>query len=151
MEEILKHSPLLAGLDDQTVAEIAQFSRKLQFHDGQIIIREGDRNESDIFLLLSGEAEVVFRAPGYHYQPRESGISCGGLSLFGEISCVLGEPRTATVRCLGNGEMIRIQGAALRDYMEDHPHQGYVILRNILHFMARRLTHANALLKNGLL
>lgn len=151
MEEILKASPLFAGLDDTAITAIAQFSRKLQFRDGQIIIREGDRAETDIYLILSGEAEIVFRSPGYNFQPRETGICCADISLFGEISCVLGEPRTATVRCLGSGEMVRIQGPELRAYMEDNPAQGYIILRNILRFMARRLTQANTLLKNGLL
>lgn len=64
------------------------------FPSGTILIREGDA-EHKLFVLIEGQVEIMRKDTQVSYV-EEPG------SLFGEMSCLLDMPYTATVKALSN-------------------------------------------------
>jgi len=70
------------------------------FNAGSLMIRKGVRN-TDIFLILSGTAEVIDREAGFH-----SRLAAGALA--GELSALSGEPSHRTFRAESDLAALRI-------------------------------------------
>lgn len=150
MERELATSPLFDGVAGPAIRAVAGFSRRAIYRPGEALVHEGDRNNRDVFLLLAGEVEVILSSMDYQYEPRDLSLAAGDFPVFGEVACLLGVPRTATVRAVGEVVAIRVNGEQLLEYMEDDTAAGYRILHNVLVFMAKRLQGVNRLLKNAI-
>ena len=77
----------------------------------------------------------------------EISISKQDKELLGEISWLSGGKRTATVRCIGEVEAVRIDGKKLMDYLYQYPKVGFFVMRHIARLLSTRLDQTNNLLK----
>lgn len=139
---------IFTDLEFKTLEDISDFSELLVLSDGEELIAENDTSGTDMYVLREGNVEILSNG---------SGITSGDISIskqdkeiFGEISWLSGHKRSATIRCVGDVEVIRIDGDSLSTYMLQHPEAGFVIMRRIAILLALRLDQTNNLLKQVL-
>jgi len=104
------------------------------FPANAILINEGDTTES-LYILLSGRVKAYSAGD----KGREVVLSeLGPGEYFGELS-LDGEPRSVSIKSLEPTTCVLVQGAELREFLQEHPdfalHLTYKLIR-----MARRLT-----------
>jgi len=100
-------------------------SRIRRFSAGETIIREGEPGSS-AFILLSGDCEVIIHGEVLNrVRPGE---------LFGEIACLEGATRTASVRAAADCDVLELAGDALRSELLQSP----ALLERFLRAMAHR-------------
>jgi CRP-like cAMP-binding protein len=94
-------------LESEKLRSLFEDSRVLSYPRGEILIRQGDPESDEVFVLLSGSVEFVdaTRAPPFRLNVVEAG------SYFGERSCLLGSPRPFDARALEASTCLVIPGA----------------------------------------
>jgi CRP-like cAMP-binding protein len=103
-------------------------------HD-ELIIAHGDTGR-DVFFLLEGRARVtMFSEEGKEIAYRD--IEPG--DIFGEIACIDGGARSASVVALVPSRAARLSAAAFRDLVKSHPDLAWRLLEH-LSGMLRRMT-----------
>jgi small-conductance mechanosensitive channel/CRP-like cAMP-binding protein len=98
---------LFAGLDNETLAEMATATRARTYGNDEAIVRQGDPGES-MFIVGSGRAVVVLEPD----RREVATIEAGGY--FGEMSLLTGDPRTATVLARGDTLVFEINADLFR-------------------------------------
>lgn len=145
MVEDLEQSELFRGLSALQLAEVAQFCTRLILEDGEILIRESDRIDRDLYLLVRGSVEIV--SNDSQSTSGEVVISKEDNELFGEMAWLSGKKRTASVRCHGPVQAVRINGEALLPYLRANPDLGFLFMHRLAVLVADRLSETNNLLK----
>ena len=98
---------ILAGLTDDQRARLAGAARPLLFAAGETIVRQGDGGAS-MFVLVSGQASVrLAETEGEVARLREGAV-------FGEMSLLTGDARSATVVAEADCELLEIGAEAFR-------------------------------------
>jgi len=145
MIEILENISLFEGLDYAVLADVSLMCSSHEFSAGDTIICERNKEERDLYVLISGNVEVL---------SINRGSVCGEVVLskkdkdiFGEVGWLTDQPRTATIRAIGEVEAIKIDGDQLMAYLEERPKIGFIIARRIADLLAQRLKFTDDLLK----
>lgn len=136
---------LFKDVEAQALEEISAFCTHLELEDGETFISENDPRSRDLFILCNGRVEILTNSAGI--TSSESTISEQDKELFGEISWITGRKRTASVRCVGEVEAIRIDGEQFMDYLETHPETGFKVMRAVTRLVADSLGQTDQLLK----
>ncbi|MDT8382839.1 MAG: cyclic nucleotide-binding domain-containing protein [Gammaproteobacteria bacterium] len=144
----LEQVQLFKELTGQALQEISGFCTKLELESGDTFIAENDLQSRDLFILCRGRVEIITSSSGI--TSSESIISEHDKELFGEISWITGRRRTASVRCVGEVEAIRIDGEKFMAYLQSHPEAGFVVMRTIARLVANALSDTDQLLKQML-
>ena len=97
-----------------------------RFQPGDTILREGEPGSS-AFILLSGSCEVTVHDDAL-------GVVSPG-DLFGDIACLEGGTRTATIRATSASDVLEIAGDALRIELRRSP----ALLDRLLRVLAHRV------------
>lgn len=100
---LLANVPLLAGADEQTLAELAHRLRPVEVHAGEIVIRQGDPADR-LFLVRSGRLRVLVEQEDGLRTVRELGAGAA----IGELALLTGAPRSATVQAVRDGELLEL-------------------------------------------
>jgi response regulator RpfG family c-di-GMP phosphodiesterase len=122
---------LFAGLEQKTIAFIAQWFEPLHYKAGKIIFYEGDKGDS-FYLITEG---IVLILKGVGISQRELRRLSSGDS-FGEMALISKEPRSATVKTLTDTELLRLDQNGfnlLMDYDERFAQRMLRIVSNRLH------------------
>ena len=101
-------------------------TRARRFAPGDVIVREGEPGSS-AYILLAGSCSVSVHGDVL-------GVIAPG-DLFGDIACLEGGTRTATVRATAPTEVLEIAGDALRLELRRSP----ALLDRLLRVLARRV------------
>jgi serine phosphatase RsbU (regulator of sigma subunit) len=99
-------------------------SRTRRYDSGEVIVREGDPG-SNAFILLSGRCDVTVHGDTLNV--------IGPGEFFGEIACLEGGTRTATVRAAAECDVLELEGAVLRAELGRDPALLEKFLRAIAH------------------
>ena len=126
----LQRTKLFSELDPDELAEVQPRLIKRAFHQGQMVIREGD-NSTSLFVIVSGKMEV----------------SRGGEKIatllagqhFGEMALLSARARTASVDSKSNARCMELSRKAFDVLAEQNPALGFKILHKIANSMAIRL------------
>jgi len=145
MKEDLEGISLFQDLSTQQLQEVAQFCATLSLSDGDMLIHEAERNDNDLYLLCNGSVEIV--SASSRVTSGEVVISHEDKDVFGEVGWLAGAPRTASVRCRGPVQAIRVDGRALTKYIASHHDLGYLLMHHIALTLARRMQGTDTLLK----
>jgi CRP-like cAMP-binding protein len=145
MLDQLNQTELFHDLRESDLKEISKFCARLELQDGEILIQENAKSHFDLFLLCEGYVEIVSNSNAVI--SNEVVISKNQKELLGEVSWLNNDERTATVRCRGPVEVIRVDGDQLKNYIEKNHEVGYLIMRQIAILLSLRLSATNTVLK----
>ncbi len=145
MIEELEKVSLCQNLSPDQLDSVSQFCTLLNLSDGDMLIRESDQNDTDIYLLSTGSVEIVSNSS--RITSGEVVISREDKDVFGEMGWLTNAPRTASVRCHGNVQAIRVDGQAFADYLSSNPDVGYLVMQYVAVKLACRLQGTDSLLK----
>lgn len=141
----LKESTLFSRLEIAALADIAAFCEYIELDDGDVLLREHDPENNDIYLLITGSLEIVSNHD--NNISNEITISVHEKDIFGEIAWLTGQQRTASVRSHGPSHVIRIDGKRLHDFIEQNPPTGCDILKSVALILSDRVKASNTLIK----
>ncbi|HEY9898888.1 MAG TPA: DUF2225 domain-containing protein [Pantanalinema sp.] len=110
--EYLKAVPLLQSLAADELALLSALTRNRTFVPGKTICREGDPGDS-MFIVMRGSARVsVGDQPVAMLKPGQ---------VFGEMSLLSGQPRSATVVAEESAELLEIDRVAFKTLFKANP------------------------------
>jgi CRP-like cAMP-binding protein len=139
---LLADAPLFADLDAPTREDLAARGERVRYRKGDRIVSELEPG-ADVFVLLSGDAEVAVEGRGGE---REVLGQLGPGATVGEMSSLTGELRSATVTATSDVEALRLPDAAFDRLRERRPAIAIALLRTL----SRRLADAEAALDQRL-
>jgi small-conductance mechanosensitive channel/CRP-like cAMP-binding protein len=105
---------LFATLPAESRLALSRTAREHIFAAGEAIVRQGETGNS-MYVVLSGRVRVVLEPSDHEVAVIEPG------GFFGEMSMLTGEPRTATVRALGDVRLLEIPAERFREVALERP------------------------------
>ena len=135
---ILPEMGFASDFDAEERAQLSHFGEFLSFSEGDILIDEGQRQDS-LFLVIMGT---------FHVQTETTGrtILLGTLkagSTVGEVNIFDPGNASASVVCRSVGEVWKIDRTRLEQYLEAHPRTASKLLVNISTQLSKRLRRTN--------
>ena len=100
-----KSCGFLQSFSPDELAFILEISSEENYPAGSTIFREGDTN-SDLFLLIKGEADVDINVPTEDTEVNIHVVPEG--SVFGHFSFIDRQPRSATIKAKSDIRVLRI-------------------------------------------
>lgn len=135
----------LAHWDESRWAQLLKYAGTRSFHAGDIVINRGDRDRT-LYIIIDGSLEVLTPRQGSKNMQRTWIRDAG--SVIGEQAFIDGKPRSATVRALTDGEMLRL-GIADFEVLRAHaPELAYDFLLDLARLLSVALRQANTLISN---
>lgn len=118
LDGVLAATPLFRNLDENARKRIAERFELLTVDAGEVVVREGETDRS-LYLIKRGCFAVTTTLPGDE-TPRDL-ARLGPTEFFGEVALVGSTPRTATVRSIDRGEVLRVRGEDLDPVLDEYP------------------------------
>lgn len=115
--DLLKQSPLFAGLSPAELEPLIPSGRIETYKTGKIILREG-RVGAAFFLLVSGSVEVI---KGLGSPEPVVLTTLGTGDFFGEIAAMKHTARSASVMALTETKCLMIQRLHFDSYLQQFP------------------------------
>jgi MFS transporter/cyclic nucleotide-binding protein len=115
---------IFAAARRPTLERLAAAAGPIAVRAGTAIVTEGEAADA-LYVITAGAFDVTSRGEGGD-EPRHI-RTMGPGSLFGEIGVLEGIPRTATVTAAGEGELLRISGAAFLEALTEAPQTGPLV------------------------
>jgi CRP/FNR family transcriptional regulator, cyclic AMP receptor protein len=131
--ELLAGTPLLAGVDPEGIAMLAQRMVEVDFPKDHVIARQGEVG-SGLFLVASGSVRVV--------RDGETIATIGPGDFFGELSVLDGRPRVAQVIANGPTTCLALSTWDFEAVVKEQPTVALAILRGLAGRL-RELTEAH--------
>jgi small-conductance mechanosensitive channel len=114
-EAHLRKVDFLDALPADAVGTLAGMSETRLYDDSEVIIREGDGDE-EFFIVVRGQVSIRI---GKRAQTEVARLGPG--QFFGEMSLMTGEKRAATVRAVGECELLVVGKEAFHHVFDLHP------------------------------
>src|SRR5579883_2482878 len=160
--DLLERSTFFAGLPAEARGALAARSRRAEFPEGAVIVREGDEGDR-YFIIASGEVDVwAAKEPnGALSVPSDGAMTwspdprrftllsrLGQGDGFGEMALLLGGPRRATVRAATSVVVYTVDGATFLQAVAEHRGLALAVeeemaLRASANFLGRSSPFAN--------
>jgi CRP-like cAMP-binding protein len=106
----------LSELGRESFIAVARSLTILRLTDGELVMRQGESGDS-LYLVAGGELRVFVQTPD---GPQDVAHLFEN-TLFGEMSLITGQPRTASVAVVGEADVIQVSKAALQAVMAAVP------------------------------
>ena len=132
---MLSRVPFFHDLPETTLNEISHCLIVKYANPGEIIIHSGDVGES-LFVLVDGEVVV------HHGQKQIAKLHKG--AVFGELSALDPEPRSATITAIGEVTVFQISGKALYELMTTSPELIKKITKVLTKILRTSITKSNS-------
>jgi len=129
---LLRAVPLFAGLDPGKLKLLAFSSASLALADGEILICVGEPADA-VYIIEAGDAEILIG-------DGDTGVRIGVFGknwLVGELAVFLNEPRTATVRAIGELRVLRIDADVFLRIVSENPDVALNVMRILSDKLAR--------------
>jgi hypothetical protein len=136
--ELLRSSPIFAGLADRDLELLAELAHPVDVPCDQVIIREGQEGDT-LYLVLEGQLEVFTERDDRRV--RLALLNRG--QIVGEMAVLQQAPRTASVQALCDTRLLMIsQAAFIRMLMKNAD-----ALREVLRTVTARVRHTESALQ----
>ncbi len=138
----LREMALFGALGDEVLDYLARTLKAKRIGPGEFVFREGEAAR-DFFVVLDGEMEVTKKSR----RGRDLRVAIlGPADVFGEMSIIDLQPRSATVQALAPARLLRITSEDM-DALYRHDLKAYaLIVLNIARDMSRRLRVTDSIL-----
>lgn len=110
----LSSAPLFAPLLPEERSALLSVARSVHYAVGEAIVRQGHAGKS-LFVLTRGEAAVTLAGTNGEVARLRQG------DVFGEMSLLTGEPRTATVTAATDCDLVEIDAEGFRSVVMANP------------------------------
>ena len=115
--DALRNFDFFRGVSDEAFAALSRSCRRTSFGAKELIIAHEDRS-SDVLFLMSGKARVNIYSPGGQ---RVSFRDINEGAIFGELSAIDGEPRSASVEGIEPCTAVIMPQKTFLQALSDHP------------------------------
>ena len=137
--DAIKLSPLGSELDDTQCELLAGVMASCSIKDRAFLIEEGQKDDS-LHVLTSGNMEVVTQTGGGELVGLQ--ILREG-DILGELGFLDGVEHSASLRAMGNCNLLRLERASLEGLMDKDPDLVYKVMRAIVRTVHRILRNMN--------
>lgn len=135
----IKATALGKELTDEQCAKLAEVCQHIQVKNGTLLFEEGGRNDT-LFIILSGRF-AVSRDTGRGFSDTLHLLGAGELA--GESGFLDGSPHSATLRAVGDTEVLTLERAQLEALLIDHPILVYKVMRSIIYSIRQVIRRMN--------
>ena len=126
-QELLKNIALFSELNPQELSKIASIARAVRFKPGQLICKQGAQGDR-MSVITAGQAQVTIG--DIATAPTPIGQIDAG-EVFGEVSLVDDQPRTANVVAASEVEAYEITRTAFDEMRQALDPAAYKVMRRI--------------------
>lgn len=143
--EILKNIPIFKGVRPETLQRLGEIAISVKFNAGQTIIKEGDAGAS-MFVLVDGKVKIT---KNITLNPRDEDaesiekalivLSAENHPVFGEMSLLEEDVRTATVTALTDVELYKIKKDDFQKLAASDYESAYHVVLEIARIISSRL------------
>jgi small-conductance mechanosensitive channel/CRP-like cAMP-binding protein len=113
----LRRCDLFDAIGDDELTRLAKRVRIERYFTGEIVLRQGEPGDS-LYVIDEGRVEVLLRT-GENQESRLAELSTG--SFFGEMSMMVDEPRSATVRTRAPTRFLVVNREAFKETLQSNP------------------------------
>ena len=117
-EDLLSRIDFVKAMTAEARKVLAERARFLEYGPGQAVVRQGDPGHT-LFLVANGEVSVRVRPDASTSEKEVARLGRG--ALFGEMSVLTGDPRTATVVALGDAALLSVDREAFELILSREP------------------------------
>jgi CRP/FNR family cyclic AMP-dependent transcriptional regulator len=146
---LLRKIFLFRDLSEDEMEDLLSRTQSRDFSAGDVIIKEGELGES-MFIMLSGEVAITKRlilglqkdTPKERVMDRlkaEDGIYFEEMTLFGEMTLLENEVRSATVTALSDCVLLELYQQDFLDLIQKRPALGVKLLLRLAQGLSARL------------
>ncbi len=125
MIEMLSRIPLFSKLQHDNLNALAEHSSCRRYVEGEIIIRENER-DGKLFIIIDGEVDAV-KNHACKNEIRLRRMSSG--DYFGEMSLIDNLPRSASVIAITDTKVLSLDRANLLRTINEHPDMAVQLLQ----------------------
>jgi signal transduction histidine kinase len=137
-KDFLRQLPLFAGLPEEDLDRLWDMAETVAVVAGETLVAEGEPGAS-MYVALDGRFEVSARSG-----ERDLVLATlGPGEVIGEISLLEGSSRTATVRAIQDGQVLKISRDSFQQFLQRSPSAALGIVKT----MATRLRNTEAMLR----
>jgi len=143
--EFLSKVRAFSGVSPEGLKKIHSIAREKRVAPGQAVITEGETGDS-MFIIKEGEVEISMSItlPLSGGEKEKTLIRLGPGANFGEMAFIFGqEQRSATVSAKNEVVLLEVKSGDFERFLNEAPHDGVSILRNIAKIVSERLRKAN--------
>jgi uncharacterized membrane protein len=137
--EILRNIPLFSLLDDQELLELSKHLEEKHYFAGQMILSAGDPGDA-MYIVQSGKVELFLRDSNDE-RVSLSFVEAG--DLFGELSLLDKQPRSASAIAAENTHLLLVDREDLLLLVTTHPHAAL----DMMTMLGKRTREANTLVR----
>jgi CRP-like cAMP-binding protein len=127
-EDLLGRIDFVKALSEPARKTLAERARFVEYGPGQAIVKQGEQGDT-LFLVARGEVGVRIRVDAVAGSARDARSSDGDRelarlgrgALFGEMSVLTGDPRTATVVAIGDAALLAVDRDAFERILSAEP------------------------------
>src|SRR6218665_410023 len=137
---VVSSSQLFDMLSSAELLYLSELAEQRRYSAGELVFEEGELGDS-LYVIVRGEVEVVRRDDSG--RPRPLTVLTAP-ELFGEMSLIDKEYRSATVRARTAAELLRLTAQHLATFRQAHRDGCTFIVINIARILSARVREANA-------
>jgi CRP/FNR family transcriptional regulator, cyclic AMP receptor protein len=149
-ETLLKEPEIFKNLSPDQIREILGIARRVSFDAGSIIMKEGDIGAT-MYIMMAGTVEVVKSLVLGDFDDEQDTVNnkvftrldASDHAVFGEISLLEAQKRTATIRAVTDCTLYEIQKDDFLKLAEGDCALGFRILLNLARIVSTRLRQAD--------
>jgi CRP-like cAMP-binding protein len=138
---------LLPQWSDTKWSRLLPYTTTRRFRAGETVIRSGEVDRS-LYFVMSGDVEVLLGTPRGRSIRRLALVRAG--SVIGEQAFVDGQPRSATVRSVTDGELLRLSQDAFETFAARDPALAMELIFDLARILSLRLRTNQAMMARSL-
>lgn len=136
----LSASRLFSRIPTPELIELLPLCRLERAATGSDVFQDGDPG-INLFVIIEGRVEVRMETITPNLLVTIATLEAG--DSFGELAFADDKPRSGSVRCIADCEMLVMNGYKLKDFMDARPETGLIFFDNMTRLLAARLRKMN--------
>lgn len=123
--------PFLPALSQRDWLKLLQYTETLRYLSGATVLAAGDTDRS-LYIITFGRCELINKGKG-------AKVVLDAGTVFGEQSFLDGQPQPATVKVIGDGELLRLSPTSFETLAAYYPDLARTILFDLGRVLSLRL------------